>query len=342
MAGKGAGVAGLPGNVQLVGDVLPEAEAMANALIGAEPGLVKMAVKVGHVYAVIGVNEKGTEIRVYVGQAKVVHERLRASDHPARDFLKDARTAIFSWQTDAVLNTDATQEKKNPLMAARRQALGVPEQLTIKDVESLAEEINKGNLPPPAKTKLGELLRDYMIGRKADLGGKGGLTVEQLNDTPALNAAKLKEYAVRHQVETPHDAVTLKKYNQPYDINVRLLMKFMGAANVLMMAVGVVTGAREFNMARQGLVESDTPLPCEDDHGVFFFIVRRRSLFISDYDKYYVTGAWRGRRVTSSSDEMEAYVEEGKYLYGYVDSMGNYVPGLLMPDPFPAFSLQRA
>jgi hypothetical protein len=316
-------------------DRLRSARAKADMLIGAAPGLAGLAVRVGYVYAVIGVDQTGTEIVVYIGHAKTVHTRLLRSNHPARAFLRAPTTAIFAWPTDAVLNTAVTQAegKKNPLMAARKQALSVPEQEAIDDIEAMMKEINRGNVPPAAKTSMGEKVRGYLINRAAELPAKGGgrLNVEPVNDIAALEPANLKDYAVRHGVKTPHDAITLKEHNQPF--NTRLLSRFMGAASVIM----VLLGARDMNMYMHGLVELDTPLPCADDHGIFFFLIIKSGWFSSEYFKYYVNGAWRGQEpIKSSKQEMDLYVEEGRYLYGYADVFGDFVPGLLSPDPIPA------
>src|SRR5262245_27011794 len=77
-------------NLHLVGDVVPEggAPATAEALFRADPALAKLAVRVGYVYTVVGVNEAGTQIEVYSGQAKVVLRRIKSSTHPARAFLR--------------------------------------------------------------------------------------------------------------------------------------------------------------------------------------------------------------------------------------------------------------
>jgi hypothetical protein len=55
--GLGGAAAQPAGNLHLVGALDP-AKAAVNASMEAEPGVVKLAVRVGQVYAVIGVDEK--------------------------------------------------------------------------------------------------------------------------------------------------------------------------------------------------------------------------------------------------------------------------------------------
>jgi hypothetical protein len=317
-----------------VSDINPVAEAELNKMpeLASTKGL-----RVGNLYGVVGVIDRptGPELRIYGGSAKSARTRLQQADHPMRPFLKDVRTSIFGWDVSAVLDTKTTESLgyKMPEVAARKQALGVPEQPFIDDITEMQKAVNKGIEPPPAKTRIGELLRKYVIVRWTELPSGQKLAIAKENDIPALRPENVKEYALRHKVTTPDEAYIVKTEGEEFVSRVTLarFANFMSAITVIL---GAYEFSREMNLSSHGLVESQIALPCEDDYGTFFFIIYR-GWFKTTYYKYYVNGAWRGRRVASVKEELDRYNEEYYALFGNGDAWGNFVPGLLAPDPLP-------
>jgi len=70
----------------------------------------------------------------------------------------------------------------------------------------------------------------------------------------------------------------------------------------------------------------------EDENGQFTLEHGRNGWFGDYYKKAYIGGEYQGSVVEATKEEWGFYKEEGKALYGYEDWLGDFQPGLLVPN----------
>jgi hypothetical protein len=319
-----------PRRLHFVADVPPDIAASGLLSIPVDPALAEAAIGLGHTYIVVGLDPTETQILAYGGSSKTILARLRDSGHPTAAFLKAKTTAI--WTSRVSGNLNIAESGRGTALSASREALGAAEEPLNREIKEIINQINSGKEPPPGRSPVTEEARKYMLDLRDALKAKGvsGASIaDSLNKIPA--AKDPVKFAARHNVEIGDNFVQLKKPGEEFSF--KLFSRVLTIVNI----IGLISQMRDFNMARQGLVEESVSWPCEDQFGLFFFYERYGGLFHANtYFKVYLSGSQRGRAVPSNKSEVEAYRDEAKNLLGYVDFMGNFVPGLWLPEPLPA------